>query len=70
MKWERDGTWWIAIGQKGTFHVRRRNYMWVASYLPKGATRCIWICRAELLSEVKRRCEYNYRWEVEKIKRK
>lgn len=70
MKWKRDGTWWVAKGKEGAFYIRKKNYYWRAHYQSYRTGEVIWLTKSELLSEAKRKCEYNYRWETEKIKRK
>lgn len=70
MKWERDGSWWVAKGKDGAFYVRKKNYYYRAHYLTYGTRQVIWFTKSERLTEAKRKCEYNWRWETEKIKRK
>ena len=68
MKWERDGTWWVAKGKHGAFYVRKKGGVWRAHYLNFKTMAVVWLRNSETVAEAKRKCEYNYRWEI--VKRK
>lgn len=65
MDWEKDGTWWKAVGKRGTFWLRRMRGVWWAWYKPRGDRPKIWLLSSTNLTEVKRRCECNHRWETD-----
>lgn len=65
MDWEKDGTWWKAVGKQGTFWLRRMRGVWWAWYKPNSDRPKIWLLSSTNLTEVKRRCECNHRWETD-----
>jgi len=69
VKWERDGTWWVAKGKDGAFFVRRKNYSWIAHYLTYKNRHVIWLTKSKTAAEAKRKCEYNIRWESNFVKK-
>lgn len=62
MIWQKDGTWWKAVGKNGTIWVRRIRGVWWAWYKPNESPK-IWLLSSTNLTEVKRRCELTAYWE-------